>query len=820
MLPLKLTLTGFRGIQAGMGLDTFTLDLSEHAGAQLVAIVAPNGRGKTTVLDNLQPYRLMPSKIRGANYSPDAFSYFDHLVSPGDALKELLWEHQGTQYRTLIEWKIREKTQSTTAYLQRRNDAGTWEPVTLPDGTSSDGKAKTYDRCVEGILGSPRLYFTAAFSAQGRSQLSSYGQGDIKSLMSEVLGLHRIQELGEKAGAVVKGLRARLADRRERLQELDGIQEQAEGLRASITENTRQLNDVHLSAIERHRQTVAQEQIAVTEMRRDQQDAEELRTRRQAVQQQITDATTEHTRAIGVIDTDIATTREQHQQAIQRLNGEVQRLSGARDRAIERKAAAEQLLGQREAIEAAERRLPDLRAAVQSSESAVTAAQEQVSEARQARAALTQLDQHLASLADAGRTARAKEEDLKNRCALTKEVPCQGTDMQGQCRLLTDAVDAEQRLPLVSEEIAQRQTEYREASARRTELSAQAEMLPKLEGDLQSAQGAQTTARATLRDAEELAGRAAGLTGAEATLADAEQALADTDRALDDQHQQRADADQQHSGRVSELDARRQQAVESHQGALARLQAELDRIPVPGDDSALLAAQRRLADAEQAEQQARGDADRARGAIATAEGRLSALEESIVAGESLAAEVGHLDAEITHWAALQKALGRDGILALSIDDAGPTLAALTNDLLMSCYGPRFSVRIDTQETVKSTGVQKETFDVIVFDSESDSSKSVSEMSGGERIWINEALTRAIALYQAQQTGATFHTLFSDESDGALDPEKKGQFVRMKRRVLELGGYEREFFISHSPDVWPLADSVIHLGDEEAEAVAA
>ncbi len=120
------------------------------------------------------------------------------------------------------------------------------------------------------------------------------------------------------------------------------------------------------------------------------------------------------------------------------------------------------------------------------------------------------------------------------------------------------------------------------------------------------------------------------------------------------------------------------------------------------------------------------------------------------------------------------------------------------------------MRIDTQETVKSTGNQKETFDIIVFDSKGGEPKSVSAMSGGEKIWINEAITRALALYQAQQSGQTFHTLFSDESDGALDPEKKGQFVRMKRRVLELGGYGREYFISHSPDVWPLADAVIKL----------
>ncbi|MHA7916041.1 AAA family ATPase, partial [Alloalcanivorax xenomutans] len=169
MRPLKLTLTGFKGIQAGMGLETFTLDLEREAGeASLVAIVAPNGRGKTTILDNLQPYRLMPSKLGDStSYSPEAFSYFGHLVTPGDASKTLIWEHQGRRYRSLLEWKLRAKTQSTTAYLQVMNAGGGWEPVTLPDGTSSDGKAKTYDRCVEGVLGSPRLYFTAAFSAQG-----------------------------------------------------------------------------------------------------------------------------------------------------------------------------------------------------------------------------------------------------------------------------------------------------------------------------------------------------------------------------------------------------------------------------------------------------------------------------------------------------------------------------------------------------------------------------------------------------------------------------------------------------------------------------
>lgn len=812
MNPLKLALTGFKGIQAGMGLETFVLDLREHGDAKLIAIVAPNGRGKTTVLDNLTPFRLMGSKIKNANYSPDAFSYFDHLVAPGDAAKELLWEHQGVTYRTLIEWKLREKTQSTAAYLQRMNAAGDWEPVTLPDGTSSDGKAKTYDRCVEGVLGSPRLYFTAAFSAQGRSQLSSYAQGDIKGLMSEVLGLHRIQELGEKAAEVSKGLKAKLVDRREKLQSLESVREQANTLRESIAQHTKALNESHLPAIDRHRLAAAQEQQAVTEMQRDQQDAEQLRVRRQAVLQQIADAAAEHRQAVTIIQTDIDAGQYAHQQALLRLAGEITRITEANNRAESRKAGAEQLLAQRDAIHQAIDSLPALTEALSLAETAIQAAQDKAGEARQAKATLTQLDQSIAGLVDTGRRVRASEQDLMNRCALTKEVPCQGTDLQGRCRLLTDALTAEQQLPAVRDDLKAKTAEHQEATARRAALVAIVATLPALEADIVTAQTARKTAADQLSAAKDLAAKNAGLAAAESALEDAKDSIHAGAQQLQEIADEQSATKQLHAERQEELQARLNSAAVANQATAQRLQIELDRIPVPDDDSALKAAQQRLADALQAEQDERAAADRARGAIATAEGRIAGLEENIVAGDALTGEVAHLESEISHWSSLQRALGRDGILALSIDDAGPTLAGLANDLLLSCYGPRFSVRIDTQETVKSTGAQKETFDVIVFDSESESSKSVSEMSGGERIWINEALTRSIALYQAQSSGQTFHTLFSDESDGALDPEKKGQFVRMKRRVLELGGYGREYFISHSPDVWPLADAVINLGD--------
>jgi exonuclease SbcC len=66
------------------------------------------------------------------------------------------------------------------------------------------------------------------------------------------------------------------------------------------------------------------------------------------------------------------------------------------------------------------------------------------------------------------------------------------------------------------------------------------------------------------------------------------------------------------------------------------------------------------------------------------------------------------------------------------------------------------------------------------------------------------------LYLAQNSGRRYATLFSDEADGSLDPERKRMFMAMKREVLRLGGHRREYFVSQTPELTAMADAVIDL----------
>src|ERR1700674_647564 len=230
MKPISLMLRGFRGIRDGLGRDVIELDFEQLAGdAKLVAMVGRNGRGKTTIMDNMTPFPIMPSRA-GAD-GLGSFSYYDQVCLP-ESVKDLVWEHGGERYRSQLVFRLNGK-KKTEAFLHiRRGDA--WQPVRLGDGTVSDGKVDTYVQCVERILGSAETFFTSVFAAQGRRQLSAYKNAEIKTLLADLLGLDEIRALGAKALETAKLLKTGLF----------AVRQESAGLKAEVEQVTRELSQL------------------------------------------------------------------------------------------------------------------------------------------------------------------------------------------------------------------------------------------------------------------------------------------------------------------------------------------------------------------------------------------------------------------------------------------------------------------------------------------------------------------------------------------------------------------------------------------------
>ncbi|WP_288482077.1 hypothetical protein [uncultured Acidovorax sp.] len=465
------------------------------------------------------------------------------------------------------------------------------------------------------------------------------------------------------------------------------------------------------------------------------------------------------------------------------------------------------------AVQRAAHRLPLAEAVLSARQQGIVVCRQQVQAMRDAQATERLLVQKLASIElEAGRAA-LKAQELAHRFGLVGEVPCAGTDLQGQCKLLGDAHEAQTLMPSAQGQIGRLAQDKALAEQELSLIRHRYEELAQAPQALARAERLGDMARTRVSRLSLLATRAGQITQARAALQTLELELSSLMAELgrtqgNETTEEQAERQQIEATRQRIAQALVQQAQHFRE-ALNRLDAVLHGLPTPFDHQMLAAAaqaeaQARLAlsTAEQAHLAAERDAQSRIELMAQAR----ALAERRVQVQS---RMARAEDSLGSWKLFARCMSNDGLIALAIDDAGPALSGLANDLLRACYGPRFTVSILTLvETGK--GEQREGFDIVVHDGESGDSKSLGLMSGGERVWVNECLTRAVALYLAQHAGRRYDALFSDEADGALDPERKRMFMAMKREVLRVGGYQREFFVSQTPELTAMADAVIDL----------
>lgn len=753
----SVKLRGFIGVKKGMGLDDLSLDLSGLDG--LIALAGPNGNGKSTLLENLQPYRTLASRKRA----------MQHHVFLRDSEKRLSFRWNGDLYETQI--KIDADNGKSEGYIWR-------------NGTPEiRGKVREYDEYISALLGSDTLFFSSVFCAQNSDKLSDMTTGQLKSLFSEFLRLDRYTAWEATAKQVIT-LLSTLKDTEERqAQHFEKLMEGAilckEDIRAARSEKV-----VWETSLSKLRETLAG--VEAQHM-----DAVEKSVKNEGFQQKLTDLEIRKGQSMQIrIDAEI-----KNGTTVLDLNGKILKI-------VDEAKAIKTILTDKEKILAAVSEEKALRLMIESAtndgmetKAQADALQAQVNEStltlNQLRADLKSLSQDPEiKLLEAGIAAlreQVKTLDLKDPA-------CQSTT----CSFIVSALEAEKRIPEKEAELERKSTSNLVASHKLqkeigvidVDLQADQKALAVLNETLDTLRGAVKKNKTRLAEVAALAQKATGLEVARSKLETLTARMAELEA---DKTRIESEWKARDESRCKEID---------------RLTREIIEVKAAIDDNAETAVKEMAEMARKTKENIRTTEKQvsdAQAKIQTLESQLKAMDDAGKSLQQTRAKRDRIISEAGQWAYLRDACGAKGLRALEIDSVAPTISAYANDLLTGTFGPLFSVRFRTQD---DSG--REVLDILVIRDDG-SEVLLDDLSGGEKVWILKALRLSMMLVSKEKSGRGYGTLFADEEDGPLSSENAVHFIALYRALLKAANMDTCFYISHRPEAIGMADYVMEFG---------
>ncbi len=781
MKPDYLLLRGFEGILSGMGLHEMQIDFSALPNG-IIVFDAPNGRGKTTIVDNMHHFRIMPSKVN-RSYSPDGFSFYEETYGP-DARKIFISRMNGTRHKSVISVDAVKRKQKCYLYEEVN---GAWKPL------NPDGGTESFDRAVEAVFGTPQLYFISNFRDQRAKSFSRYSKGEIKEILAELLGIADIKALSEKAGRIRKALQDRLTQFMNVKDDLLTVvfHKEEKASRAREVQSGLTKTAATIRSLEAERQD-AEQRLSDTRTKI------ALQVERQRVKDKTEASLAAKKRDVGKLQkgkqvrleafsTQVAAVTEQ----ISNRKGLLASLDSLRTKAAELKDLGERVSNLKNSESFCDEQYVQLNrqiSEIQTVEKLVKDKEKDLEKMRLAR-------QHTVEKTE------AVIRDLKAKVRRLAEYRCDATSASS-CPFLIDAREAKKTIPAYEaelkrlnrvkdpnhERLVQELTGIRRMCTASSPVQKDAERLLSMKRGLDD----------EIRRAE---GRVAVLNVETRPLAEVEQAGKELP-ALEMQ--------------LANLKKEKEEYLREADKAIGSIETE---IKVHEEELAHIVIDRNLNQARDGLVQMISELSGQIGDRRVEQSNLTkeagALDESLrriaeseVKCADLDKDIDVLKREISEWVVMEKALGNDGIIPLEIDDTGPAIASIANELLR-VYDSPFTVGFNTQEMTR-TGKLKEGFDVPVFDSNTNKSKSIRKLSGGEATIVEDAVAKAICICNKMRNGRDLATIYTDERDGALDPERKRAYFRMKQRVLSLGGYQQEYCITHTPELLAMANAVISL----------
>jgi len=777
----SLRLKNFKGIKSGLGIDEVTINLIDTKG--IIVFSAPNGAGKTTILDNLHPYRIMPYRANG--YRPASFSYYDHVY--GVANKELIFEFDGILYRSLIIIDANKRKQE--AYLFLKNDEKEeWKVIT-------DGKLDVYDDTIEKICGSPELFFTSIFRSQGAKFLSDYAKGDIKALFVELLNINHLKELGEKALEYKKVYENRLNILRENKRKVLFIIESEEKEKERYQAILKLLEDK-----EKEMQTLRNKIKELQNIIKTIDDKILEQEKKIVTKKNIEKDIFIKTKELNDLNNELKQKDGKFKQKITEMEIKINQLKKLADKISDYKKYKEDKEKELELVQILKKQSDDI-------EKNIEELNISINEYNETYNILIQKEKTFETILYSKNTKKKIIEntidDYKRQIKKLEGLPC-GKNLAKSCKFVKDAIEAENKLPALLKELNKIQEEDDILSKLQNTINILKKKIT--ESKIEDIKNELTTLKKNKQDIIN-------------QIKQKEEKIVFFDKEIETlSHAENAKEqlyDLESEIVLVKLDAEEektklQEKINVCQKEIFELNTMLNNIII--DKTIYEEKDKKIKMCESLENQINiinNETNKLRIEMGEIQTNIKNIEKAKDELISIQEEEKKTQDEIQDWTILSKAFSDNGIIALEIDDAGPQISSIANELL-KIFGGRFSVRFDTQ-AVKSDGKSlKEVFDITVFDSKTNEAKSIKRLSGGEKTWVEDAITRAICIYNKIASNKNYKTIFTDEKDGALDYEKKIEFFQMKRKVLEIGGYEREFCITQTPEIINMADTVISL----------
>ncbi len=763
----RLDLRGAIGVWKGTGLDTVSIDFNSYDPG-LIALIGANGKGKTTLIENMHPW---PSMLTREAKLQDHFRL-------RDSYRDLYFtdERSGEQYRALMQIDGQNKSGSVDYYLYRW-DGEDWQPL-----SQINGRKDPYIEAIEKLYGSLQLYLRSAFISQrptkGNPDLSDATKGERKALFRELAGLDYLQVHAERAKELAREKEAEINTSSGRLDALEDQIAQLPEIRERVQKGEKAVSDLD-------------QQIADTEK------AHQKATEdHQAAQKRLDEA-------------------QEVERRLEAVTGELTDLQQERDQLQRDRASYEQALGKRDSAKKAIKEYEELKNEREELSSQYQQHLEErnrlLDEWNQERDRISDQREKYHQAVEDHRAKKSECERQKSRLearaeALEKDL---ASPISDTCPTCGQSWPAEKK----QEWINQRSKQQEELDAVRQDIKDIGEEIASyqeaIETDSEYIKHLQDPPKPALPGwdnsrIEAIDGELAfyDISAERETLRLAEQAeskIESIDQRFDAVEKQIQSKTTERNELQKKRDPEAKHAESDARAALEKLQSERSELGEKRSawNAKLEELREQVTDLEKKSQ----DVEKIRQTLQTARRQKG------------------------KWEYLQRACGPDGIQALELDALAPSIAAVANRLLQAAYDSRFRLEFRTTRIGGSGSKvkQMETFEVYIHDTEAGTEQELKTLSGGESVWIKKAIYDAFGIIRAQNTGTQFLTAVQDESDGALDPDAKEKYFRMLEAAHTESGRRNTIVITHSREIQEMISQRIEMDAlveaEEKEAVA-